>query len=89
MMMLTLPLGDTPFLATVNSSTSGIFTLLSGNLIFAQTPFRIDFSIDCKPIPEPATMLLLSTALAGVAIKTRKKLKSRKSRQGGPLNQFF
>jgi hypothetical protein len=32
-------------------------------------------------IPEPTTMLLFGTGLAGVAIKTRKKLKTRKSRQ--------
>lgn len=35
--------------------------------------FRVD------PIPEPATLLLLSTGLAGVAMKMRKKLKHRKS----------
>ena len=33
-----------------------------------------------QPIPEPTTMLLLGTGLAGVAMQTRKRLKSRKSR---------
>jgi hypothetical protein len=33
-------------------------------------------------VPEPTTLLLLSTGLAGVAIKTRKRLKNRKRGQG-------
>lgn len=33
-------------------------------------------------VPEPTTMLLLGTGLAGVAIQTRKRLKSRKRGQG-------
>jgi hypothetical protein len=33
-------------------------------------------------VPEPTTMFLLGTGLAGVVIKTRKRLKSRKSGQG-------
>lgn len=38
-----------------------------------------NYSLRLEPIPEPATLLLLSTGLAGVAIKTRKRLKNRKS----------
>ena len=40
------------------------------------------FTHDCVPTPEPTTILLLGTALAGVAIKTRKKLKRRREGKG-------
>ena len=37
------------------------------------------YTLKLDPIPEPATLVLLGTGLAGVAIKTRKRLKDRKS----------
>lgn len=44
-------------------------------------PDGYTFTLRETPTPEPTTILLLGTGLAGVAIKTRKRLKTRKNKQ--------
>ena len=58
------------------------FSLLQASLALGVRVLNPTFRVDCEPVPEPTALLLLSTGLAGVAIKTRKRLKNRKSGEG-------
>ena len=69
--------------------TTGVIPFFSFTVVPNPTlgPFEIRYSIresntlvftaNIQDVPEPATMLLLGTGLAGLAIRTRKRLRSR------------
>ena len=84
-----------PFNFTVGpGETTAVIPFFSFSVVANPTlgPFEITYSIrgsntlvftaNIQGVPEPATVILFGTGLAGVAIKTRKRLKRRKIGQG-------